>query len=200
MDRSMRNMRAERRASTRVASAIGVLVCLSVFLLLLHRDSAFAQARAALEVHSKSFPAGGQIPRQFTCDGSDDSPGLHWTFGPYGTMSFAIAMNDPDAPTNFVHWLAYNIPAGVRLLGEGAAAYGGMPQGSALGTNSFGSFGYGGPCPPQGKPHHYVFRVYALDRRIALAPGAGADEFETAIRGHILAQGEIVGVYGRNSR
>ncbi len=108
-------------------------------------------------------------------------------------------MNDPDAPIDFTHWLAYNIQPGVRRLAEGASPHGIMPKGSAEGKNSFGRLGYGGPCPPPGKPHHYVFRLYALDVLLALTPGASREQLEFAIHGHVLAEGQLIGVYRRSS-
>jgi Raf kinase inhibitor-like YbhB/YbcL family protein len=125
------------------------------------------------------------------------SPELHWASAPAGIRSFAILMSDPDAPIDFTHWIAYNIPSSARGLAEGASAHDGMPEGSAQGTNSFGRFGYGGPCPPAGKSHHYVFRLYALDVRLALPPGALRDRMEAAMSGHILAEGQIIGIYRR---
>lgn len=149
---------------------------------------------------SSSFVNGGAIPRRFTCDGAGDSPSLGWFGEPAGTKSFAIVMNDPDAPIDFTHWLVYNIPAGVRRLATGASTHGAMPQGSEEGTNSFGQFGYGGPCPPPGKPHHYVFRIFAIDAGIDLPSGASRAQLESAVRGHVLAEGQIVGIYGRATK
>lgn len=158
---------------------------------------AHGQARTSLWVRSSSFSNGRSIPARYTCDGADLSPVLQWQSAPAGTKSFAIVMDDPDAPIDFTHWLVYNIPPGVRELAEGASQQGAMPHGSVEGINDFGRPGYGGPCPPRGNPHHYVFRVYALDRLLDLPAGAAGKQVHAAISGHIVAQGQIVGTYQR---
>jgi Raf kinase inhibitor-like YbhB/YbcL family protein len=109
-------------------------------------------------------------------------------------------MDDPDAPVDFTHWLAYNIPPGVRELAQGASAQAAMPHGSAEGTNDFRSLGYGGPCPPAGKPHHYVFRLYALDIRLDLPPGAARKQLDSALERHTLADGQIIAIYRRTNQ
>ena len=201
MNPEMRTSGTGRRAISIIAAAIGFLVCLTIFVVLWQRHSASVegQARATLQVQSMSFSNGGAIPRQYTCDGANDSPNLHWRNAPAGTKSFALVMSDPDAPVDFTHWLAYNIPASVRELAEGASARGAMPEGSDEGTNRFGRFGYGGPCPPPGRPHHYVFRVYAVDIRLNLPAGVGRNQLESAIGEHVLAMGEITGLYRRTA-
>jgi hypothetical protein len=157
------------------------------------------QARSSLQVSSASFSDGGSIPQQFTCDGADDSPNLQWPAAPAGTKSFAIVMDDPDAPADFTHWLVYNIPPGVHELAQGAPAQAAMPRGSAEGANDFRRLGYGGPCPPAGKPHHYVFRIYALDIRLDLPPGAARKQLDSEIKQHIVAEGQIIGIYQRTN-
>jgi Raf kinase inhibitor-like YbhB/YbcL family protein len=153
----------------------------------------------ALLVRSSSFSDGGSIPRRFTCDGAGDSPNLQWPVVPAAAKSVAIVMNDPDAPVDFTHWLVYNIPPGVRGLAEGASQQA-MPQGSAEGINDFMRPGYGGPCPPAGKPHHYVFRLYALDIRLDAPPGATRKQLDSAIERHVIAEGQIVAMYRRASK
>jgi Raf kinase inhibitor-like YbhB/YbcL family protein len=178
--------------------AIVLFSCLLASVLLWQRSQhAYGQARASLGVRSSSFSDGGMIPRRYTCDGANLSPHLAWQFGPHGTRSFVLEMDDPDAPIDFTHWLVYNIPPGVRELAEGTSTQGAMPQGSAEGKNNFGQFGYGGPCPPRGNPHHYVFRVYALDRLLDLPPGATRRQLDAAMDRHILSQGQIIGLYQR---
>ena len=109
-------------------------------------------------------------------------------------------MNDPDAPVDFTHWIAYNIPPDVSGLAEGASAQAAMPDGSAEGTNDFRRHGYAGPCPPAGKPHHYVFRLYALDIRLDSPPRTTRKQLESAIERHIVAEGQIIGIYQRASQ
>jgi Raf kinase inhibitor-like YbhB/YbcL family protein len=175
---------------------------LLVFLILwqLRSVPAQGQARSPLPMSSASFSNGGSIPQQFTCDGADLSPQLEWHSAPPGTKSLAIVMDDPDAPMLFTHWLVYNLAPGVRGLPQNASTHAASHQGAAEGTNSFGRFGYGGPCPPAGKPHHYVFRLYALDIRFDLPPGATRKQLDSAIERHILAEGQIIGTYQRASQ
>jgi hypothetical protein len=155
-----------------------------------------AQTRAVFSVRSTSFQDGGSIPRRYTCDGVGLSPQMQWQSAPAGTKSFVIVMDDPDAPIDFVHWLVYNIAPSVRELAEGASTRDAMPLGSSEGTNNFDRLMYGGPCPPHGL-HHYYFRVYALDIRLDLPPGATRKQVDAAMNGHILAQVQIVGTYQR---
>jgi Raf kinase inhibitor-like YbhB/YbcL family protein len=155
------------------------------------------QAHAALWMRSASFSDGGAIPRQHTCDGADLSPELQWQPAPAGTKSFALVMDDPDAAGGFTHWLVYNIAPGERELPQGASTHAASHQGAAEGSNNFGRVGYGGPCPPRGKPHHYVFRVYAVNALLDLPPGATRQELDAAIAGHVVAEGQLTGVYQR---
>ena len=152
----------------------------------------------SFEIVSTAFSAGGTIPQKFTCDGSDDSPQLTWTDPPAKTQSFAIIMDDPDAPVGtWVHWVIYDLPANARELAEGVAKQEQLLSGARQGRNDFGKIGYGGPCPPAGKPHRYFFKVYALDAKLGLKPGARKSDLERAMQGHILAQAELMGRYGR---
>jgi len=152
----------------------------------------------ALQVSSKSFPAGGDIPRKFTCDGQDISPHLSWSNLPLGTSTVAVLTEDPDAPGGtFTHWVAYDLPPGMSVLAEGVPKTADIPGGGLQGVNDFGKIGYAGPCPPPGKPHRYSFKVYALDTALNLKPGASKRDVERALRGHVLAQGEVMGRFGR---
>ena len=198
----MRPGRREIGARTRaesIAATAGLLVTgLGLFFLWTGQPGlAQGQQHEPLQLQSGSFQNGGAIPRQFTCDGADNSPALHWANVPAGARSFALVVHDPDAPVDFTHWLAYNLPANVLGLAESASGRGVMPEGSAEGTNSFDRIGYGGPCPPPGKPHRYLFRLYALDAQLNLPPGMTRDQLESAIRPHILAEAQIVGLYRR---
>jgi len=145
-----------------------------------------------LEITSPAFRNGDTIPQKYTCDGDDISPPLRWTGVTAGTVSFVLIADDPDAPLGtWVHWLIYDIPAGESALPEAV-------QGLALeGVNDFRRTGYGGPCPPAGKPHRYYFRLYALDERLDLPAGVGRDDLEKAMQGHVLAEGELMGFYNR---
>jgi Raf kinase inhibitor-like YbhB/YbcL family protein len=153
-----------------------------------------------ISVSSEAFREGEKIPPEYTCDGSDVSPALSWAGLPAGTKSITLIMDDPDAPGGtFVHWVLYNIPPDTQKLPKGIPGDRTLPDGSVHGSTSFGrnKIGYGGPCPPPGNPHRYYFKVYSLDKRLPLAPGASKAEVEKAMSGHLLAKGEVMGKYGR---
>jgi Raf kinase inhibitor-like YbhB/YbcL family protein len=151
-----------------------------------------------LEVTSDAFPAGGQIPAMYTCDGANISPPLSWGPVPSGTAGIAILVTDPDAPGGtFTHWVAYNIPPGTRGIPAGERGTDILPAGSLQGTNDMGRTAYGGPCPPGGKPHHYHFTVSALDTTLNLAGKPDGRVLARAMAGHVLARGEIMGLYER---
>jgi hypothetical protein len=151
-----------------------------------------------IELKTTSFTPGDFIPKRFTCEASDVSPALTWTDPPPGTQSFAIIEDDPDAPSGtFVHWLVYDLPADYRSLPEALPGNDQMPDGGRQGTNGFSRTGYSGPCPPPGKPHRYFIRLYALDAKLDLRPAATRRELEAAMKGHILAQAELMGRYQR---
>ena len=148
-----------------------------------------------ITVTSTEFVDGGGIPADFTCDGRDHSPPLRWGERTGGVASLAVIMDDLDA--DFVHWVAYDMNkelAGIDFIGKTETFPGG---GGDQGTNGFGEFGYGGPCPPEGETHTYRFRVFALAEMVDLEPGATADELEAAMEGIIHQQGELTGTYGR---
>ena len=150
-----------------------------------------------MELTTSSFQ-GSQIPGKFTCDGEEVSPQLAWSTPPAGTASFALLVTDPDAPRGtFTHWVLYDLPAATRSLPEGVAMQGQLADGSRQGRNGFGGLGYGGPCPPGGSPHHYIFTLYALDIRLNLPTGATRAQVEEAMQGHILARGQLIGLYRR---
>jgi Raf kinase inhibitor-like YbhB/YbcL family protein len=148
---------------------------------------------ASLVLTSPAFQNGGMIPARFTCNGKDISPPLRWTHVPARTQSWAVRLDDPDAPGGtFTHWTAWNFVRGALALRAGAAEHWRLN-----GTNSFGHVGYSGPCPPPGSAHHYVFRLYALAVRLTLRRGAATSQFAAALRGHVLATARLVGVYRR---
>jgi len=149
-------------------------------------------------ISSPSFTDGGEIPKQFTCEGQDLSPQLIWSGAAGGTMAFALLVDDPDAPVgNWNHWAIWNIPADSHGLSEGMPKSTHLADGSVQGTNDFRKAGYNGPCPPAGKPHRYYFKLFALDRKLNLETTIGKKELESAMRGHILAQSEWMGRYQR---
>jgi hypothetical protein len=151
-----------------------------------------------IEVNTTSFTPGGFIPKRFTCEAADVSPALTWTDPPAGTQSFAIIEDDPDAPSGtFVHWLVYDLPGTYRRLPEGLSGSDQMAGGGRQGTNDFSRTGYSGPCPPPGKTHRYFIRFYALDAKTNLRPAATRSELDAAMRGHILAQAELMGHFKR---
>jgi len=152
----------------------------------------------SLQMSSAAFSSGEAIPKKFTCDGPDVSPQLKWNDPPANTQSMALIMDDPDAPgSTWVHWVLYDLPANTRELPEGVAKQEQLSSGARQGRNDFEKTGYGGPCPPPGKPHRYFFKLYALDNKLNLKSGATKVELERAMKSHVLAQAELIGKYGR---
>ncbi len=157
-----------------------------------------SKSPAAFELRTTAFESGADIPEKFTCDGPDVSPPLSWTDPPAGTQSFVLIADDPDAPGGtWVHWVAYDLPASLRQLPQGVPKDGELKGGGRQGLNDFPSLGYGGPCPPPGKPHRYYFRLYAVDRKLGLKAGASRNEVERAMKGHVLGQAELMGRHHR---
>ena len=149
-----------------------------------------------MQILVDAFANGGAIPRRYTCEGDDVSPVIRWSDVPSRTKSFALIVDDPDAPSGtWVHWLLYDMARLTSEVPEGARP----TQVGLSGTNSFGRPGYGGPCPPKGHgSHRYFFRLYALDiPHTGLNAGARREEVERAMKGHILAQAEYMGRYER---
>lgn len=152
---------------------------------------------------SDAFKTGEYIPVRYSCDGKNISPPLYWKNTPDYTRSFSLIVDDPDSPTNFSHWIIFNIPPHIRGLPEGmgiqTTSITPWPFGdsSYQGINDFGITGYGGPCPPKGESHRYVFVIYALDIKLPLAPGSRKSDVERAMKDHILGKGELIGIYRR---
>jgi Raf kinase inhibitor-like YbhB/YbcL family protein len=145
---------------------------------------------------SPAFADGAEIPRRHTCDGDNRSPRLTWREPPTGTRSFALIVDDPDAPSGtFTHWILFDVPGGTTELPDAA------PAGTVgrSGRNDFGKTGYGGPCPPKGHgPHRYFFKLSALDvEKLGQKDGAARQAVETAMQGHVLATAQLVGRYER---
>jgi len=151
-----------------------------------------------IALSSPAFAEGQPIPPQFTGQGRDISPPLRWTGLPAGTKSLALIADDPDAPVGtWVHWVLYDLPATVTELPEALPNTQYLSNGAKQGLNDFRRLGYGGPMPPPGKPHRYVFKLYALDTELGLQPGATRRQVEAAMQGHILAEGRLTGLYQR---
>ena len=162
----------------------------------------FPEAPMTLTLTSPAFSANGSIPREYTCDGDDLAPPLAWSGAPAGTKSFALIVDDPDAPdpkapkTTWVHWVLYDIPASAAALPK-AAGGDGLPPGTREGLNDWKRTGYGGPCPPIGR-HRYFHKLYALDIALGDLGHPTKAALERAMRGHILGQTELVGTYQRS--
>ena len=151
----------------------------------------------AVEVTSHAFEDSAEIPARYTCDGLDVSPPLSWGSVPDGIQSLALIADDPDAPREtFVHWMIYDLPPDTRGLPEDVANQRTLPSGAAQGVNGAGSVGYMGPCPPSGS-HRYFFKVYALDTELGLGGGATKEDVLSAMEGHVLDEGQLMGTYRR---
>jgi Raf kinase inhibitor-like YbhB/YbcL family protein len=151
-----------------------------------------------LKVTSSAFESGQGIPERFTCEGANSSPPLQWTGVPADARSLALICDDPDAPVGtWVHRVLYDLPAATVELNEKVPTSETLPSGAKQGVNDFKRVGYGGPCPPQGKLHRYYFKLYALDTNLGLKPRATKTELLRAMKGHLLAESELMGTYRR---
>jgi Raf kinase inhibitor-like YbhB/YbcL family protein len=164
------------------------------------QSAGLAQTGGAMsfQLASAAFSGNEMIPKKFTCEGADLSPQLSWNGAPSSTKTFALIMDDPDAPVGtWVHWVLYNLPPNIKELPEGVEKQEHLSNGALQGRNDFRKTGYGGPCPPAGKPHRYFFKLYALDISLDLKPGTSKADIERAIQNHTLGQAELVGRFGR---
>jgi len=149
-------------------------------------------------LNSSSYKDNGGMPVRFTCDGDDTSPPLAWSGAPTGTRSFALILDDPDAPDptapqmTWVHWVLYDIPASIHSLPQGGSKQ--LPAGTREGLNDWKRTGYGGPCPPIGR-HHYFHTLYALDVVLPDLHTPSKAKLEAAMQGHILAETQLIGTY-----
>lgn len=149
-------------------------------------------------LETKAFPKGGEIPGKYTCSGEDVSPALSWSGAPQETKSFALIVEDPDAPSGtFTHWIVYDLPATTHQLPENVSKTDDLSGGGRQGRNDFRRVGYGGPCPPPGRSHRYFFKLYALNAALNLPAGTSKQDVESAMRGRIIAQAELVGKFAR---
>jgi len=161
-------------------------------------------AEMTLSIASTAFAPNGEIPARHTCDGEDVSPPLAWSGAPAGTKSFALVVDDPDAPDpaaprmTWVHWVLYDLPADAAALPE-AVAPRALPAGTREGSNDWKRTGWGGPCPPIGR-HRYFFKLYALDAPLGDLGRPGEAALEKAMAGHVLARAELVGTYQKRRR
>ncbi len=175
-----------------------------IFVLTIFNMNCQSQHQKKIEVKGKTmylqssaFKQGEMIPARYTCKGEDVSPPLSWNDAPQGTKTFALIADDPDAPMGtWVHWVIYNIPASVKSLPEGVAPERKLKDGTLQGLNDFRKIGYGGPCPPSGV-HRYFFKLYALDTKLDLPAGATKAELLNVMKGHILAQAELMGKFAK---
>jgi Raf kinase inhibitor-like YbhB/YbcL family protein len=151
-----------------------------------------------MQLTSTAFTEGAAIPAKHTCDAKNFSPPLKWIGVPAGAKSLAFIVDDPDAPAGtWVHWVLYDLPATTSELAEDVSKSQYVAGGAKQGLNDFRHLGYGGPCPPHGKPHRYFFKLYALDAVLELKPGLTKKELESAMEKHTLACAELMGTYQR---
>jgi Raf kinase inhibitor-like YbhB/YbcL family protein len=189
----------------RAEAVVGMLAAAPVLLALACRPADAAggsRERIMFELTSSAFAPSGKIPKKYTCDGKDVSPPLAWKGAPQGTALIAVIMEDPDAPAGtWIHWVIYDVPAASGALAENLSRDATLPdgatQGASWGVEKFDRVGYGGPCPPPGKPHRYFFRAYALSSKLALPAGAPKSAVVAAMKGKVLAEATLVGLYGR---
>lgn len=149
-------------------------------------------------LQSSAFAQDQPIPIRYTCDADNISPDLTWSGMPEGTASFALLVDDPDAPRGvFTHWVLFDLPATQRQLPEAVPPDEEPETGGVNGQNGRGELGYIGPCPPPGTPHHYHFSLYALDAPLDLPPGSTKQQVLDEMEGHVLAQAQLIGTYQR---
>jgi Raf kinase inhibitor-like YbhB/YbcL family protein len=154
-------------------------------------------AQSKMEIRTGAFAPGAAIPDKYTCNGENLSPALVISGVPPSAQTLVLVVDDPDAPAGtFVHWVVYNMPAQTGRIDAGVQPGESMPGGGVQGRNGFGNLGYGGPCPPPGPPHHYHFRLFALNSQIAPQPAIGP-AVEQAMQGHVVASAEMVGTFER---
>lgn len=152
----------------------------------------------AFTLMSDAFEAGGGIPAKYTGDGEDISPPLRWEGVPEGTAAFVLICDDPDAPVgNWVHWVLFDLPGDLRSLPPDVPRTGSVLGSAGQGVNDFRNIGYGGPAPPPGKAHRYIFTLYALDQPCGIKPGASKADVLRRVEGHILGKAELTGTYRR---
>ena len=179
---------------------VGLLACVALFTTqtACSDPESIQPSTIRMKVSSANFSDGGEIPKQFTCDGEETSPYLMWTSVPPETKSFALIAYDRDSLfRSFIHWVLYDVKPETRQIVEDLPRQSQLPSGSRQGQNGFRKIGYSGPCPPGHSTHRYVFTLYALDIKPDLPPGASKKQLLKAIKNHILAEGQLMGRYHR---
>ena len=173
-------------------AVVSVLALVFLASLLFYSSRREAAAMEKMTLTSTAFAHNQTIPSRFTCDGANVSPPLALGHVPAPAKSLVLIVDDPDAPSgDWVHWVLYNIDPTTTAIDEG-----GVPHGAVGGTNDFMKTSFGGPCPPSGT-HRYFFKLYALDEKLPLGGGARKQEVVAAMKGHIIATAELVGLYRR---
>jgi len=183
-----------------VLSIVGVVLAIGLVLVLILRTAPSRTDKAAMTIQltSSAFAEGEFIPAKYSCDGEDVSPPLKWSNLPTGVKGLALICDDPDAPVGtWVHWVLYGLPPTETELPEKIPTTETLATGAKQGINDFKRIGYGGPCPPAGRPHRYFFKLYALDAEITLEPGATKKDLVRVMYGRILAEGQLMGKYKR---
>jgi hypothetical protein len=186
-------MEREDRHAMRIRGLTPIFIALALL------GGAAAAKEDAMQLTSTAFTEGSPIPVQYTCEGGETSPPLAWTGAPPNTKSFALIVDDPDAPDpaapkmTWVHWVLYDLPADAKTLPDGVTADA-LPKGTRLGRNDFKRTGYGGPCPPIGR-HRYFHKLYALDTVLPDLKQPTKAQLEDAMKGHIVAQAQLIGTY-----
>jgi Raf kinase inhibitor-like YbhB/YbcL family protein len=176
----------------------GVVFCFGFGPLVADSLAANKTGKENMQLTSTAFAEGAAIPAKYTCDATNVSPPLKWSGAPAGAKSLALIVDDPDAPAGtWVHWVLYDLPASTSELAEDVPKSQYVAGGAKQGLNDFRRLGYGGPCPPHGKPHRYFFKLYALDAVLELKPGLTKKDLESAMEKHILARAELMGTYQR---
>jgi Raf kinase inhibitor-like YbhB/YbcL family protein len=185
-----------------MGTTIILIIIISLCLINVRTISSNATSETAggnMILKTKAFQSSETIPSKYTCDGADVSPDLTWEGAPQGTKGFALICDDPDAPSGtFTHWVLYGLAGGITQLPENIDKKEEVASPKCKqGMNDFGKLGYGGPCPPRGSKHRYFFKLYALDADIQVSSKPKKSDLETAMKGRILAQTELVGTYQR---